>query len=179
LNVLGLPTPAAVLETDGELLYPPTALEALGAVSALPSFFRILGAAEPEPLDGLDVLAEPLSGLLTVCGLADVPAGRPWDLPAVSGFRIVRGLVGDVPIASRPIPLSWVSPVERSSLRRRTRFPSSGWTEIFVPAGLRLRFRLVRLILVRLLRESPLRAFREMPGSLRWFLLTTVRARDS
>jgi len=176
LTVLGLPTPAAVLETDGELLYPLTALE---AVSALPSFFRILPVAVPEPLDGLAVLVEPLSGLLTVCGLADFPAVWPWDLPAASGFRIVRGLVGDVPMASRPIRLSWVSPVERSSFRSRTRFPPSGWTEIFVPAGLRLRFRLVRLILVRLLRESPLRAFREIPGSLRWSRRTTVRARES
>ena len=123
MAVLGLLTPAVGFEIDGELLYPSTAL---GAASALPSFFRILGSAELEPLDGLAVLAEPLSGLLTVCGLADVPAVWPWDLPAASGFRIVRGLVGDVPRASRPIRLSWVSPVERSSFRRRTRFPSSG-----------------------------------------------------
>jgi len=179
LKVFGLPTPAAVLETDGELLYPFMALDALEAVSALPSFFRILPSPVPEPLAGPDDLVEPLSGLLTVCGLADVPAAWPWALPVASGFRIVRGLVGDVPRASRPIRLSWVNPVERSSFRSRTRFPSSGWTEIFVPAGLRLRFRLVRLILVRPLRESPLRAFREIPGSLRWSRRTTVRARDS
>jgi hypothetical protein len=74
LTVFGLPTLGAVLETEGELLYPSTAL---GAVSALPSFFRILRSAEPEPLDGLAVLVEPLSGLLTVCGLADVPAVLP------------------------------------------------------------------------------------------------------
>ena len=105
MNVFGLPTPAAVLETVGELLYPSTALEALEAVSALPSFFRILRSAEPDPLDGLDVLAEPLSGLLTVCGLAEVLAVWPWDLSVASGFRIVRGLAGDVPRASRPIRL--------------------------------------------------------------------------
>jgi hypothetical protein len=130
-------------------------------------------------LAGPDDLAAPLSGLLTVCGFADVPAALPWDGPAASGFRIVRGLVEDVPRASRPIRLSGVSPVERSSFRSMTRFPSSGWTEIFVPAGLRLRFLLVKLILVRPLRESPLREFREIPGSLSWSRRTTVRARDS
>jgi hypothetical protein len=176
LAVLGLPTPAVVLVTAGELLYP-SATD--GAVSALPSFFRILRSAEPDVLAGPDDLVEPLSGLLTVCGFAEVPAAGPWGLPVASGFRIVRGLVGEVPRESRPIRLSWVSPVERSSFRSMTRFPASGWTEIFVPAGLMLMFGLVRLILVRPFRESPLRAFREIPGSLSWSRRTTVRARDS
>jgi hypothetical protein len=176
LTVLGLPNPAVGFETAGELSYPLTAFE---AGPALPSFFRILRSPEPELLAGPEDLVEPLSGLLIVCGFADVPDDWPWDLPVTSGFRIVRGLVGDVPRASRPIRLSWVSPVERSSFRSRTLFPSSGWTEIFVPAGLRLMLRLVRLILVRPLRESPLRAFREIPGSLSWSRRTTVRARDS
>lgn len=127
MAVLGLLTPAVGFETAGELWYPLTALE---AVPALGSFLRIFRSPEalagPDDLAGPAVLVEPLSGLLTVCGLADVPAVWPWDLPAASGFRIVRGAVGDVPRASRPIRLSWVSPVERSSFRRRTRFPSSG-----------------------------------------------------
>jgi hypothetical protein len=127
LAVLGLLTPAVGFETDGELWYPLTALE---AVPALGSFLRILRSPEalagPDDLAGPEDLVEPLSGLLIVCGFAEVPDAWPWVFPVASGFRIVRGLVGDVPRASRPIRLSWVSPVERSSFRRRTRFPSSG-----------------------------------------------------
>ena len=176
MTVLGLPRRDPFPAMDGSLMYPAEAPE---AVPGLSSFLRILRSVEPEVLAGADF--SPLSGLLTLCGLAAVPRAVPWDLPGSSGFRIARGPVevDDPPIVSRPIRLSWVSPVERSSFRRRTLFPSRGWTEIFVPAGLSLRLWLVRLILFRLLRASPLSALREMPGSLRWSLRTTVRARDS
>lgn len=92
-----------VFETEAELLYPLTALE---AGPALPSFFRILRTPELVVLAGPDDLVALLAGLLTACGFADVPDAWPWDLPATSGFRIVRGLVGDVPRESRPIRLS-------------------------------------------------------------------------
>jgi hypothetical protein len=169
--------PLTFLVTPGELLYP---AEALAAVPPLSSFFLILRSVEPEPFEGLDVLAgaalAPLSGLLTACGFADVPLVAPWDLPVSAGFRMARGLFADEDLPM--LRMSGASPVPLLSFRSMTRFPSSGWTEIFVPAGLRLRFRLVRLILVRPLRESPRSALREMPGSLRWSLRMTVRARD-
>jgi hypothetical protein len=61
-----------------------------------------------------------------------------------------------------------------------TRLPSRGWTEIFVPAGLRLRLRLVKLILLfKLFSESPRSALAAMCGSLRCSRRTTVRARES
>jgi hypothetical protein len=160
--------------TLGELLYP---AEAVPAVPPLGSFFRILRSDEPDPLEVLAGAAlAPLSGLLTLRGLAAVALVVPWDLPGSEGFRMVRG-----PLAEEDPPifrLFGVRTVPLLSLRRMTRFPLKGWTEIFVPAGLRLGLRFVRLILVRPLRESPRRALREMPGSLSWFLRMTVKALD-
>jgi hypothetical protein len=57
-----------------------------------------------------------------------------------------------------------------------TRLPSSFWTDILEPVGLRLRLWFVRLILFRLFRASPLSAAWEMWGSLSWSRRTTVRA---
>src|SRR5512139_2165265 len=110
----------------------------------------------PEPAD-LPVEPDfcPVEGLLMLCGLAAVPRPAAGDLPGLSGFRIARGPVEDVgpPVAvpGRLMRRSVVSPVPLPLFRRRTRPPSIGWTEIFVPAGLRVRLRLVRLILLTLL----------------------------
>jgi len=68
--------------------------------------------------------------------------------------------------------------VVRSSLRRRTRFPSSGWTEILVPAGRMSRLRLARLILSKPARLSPRRALAETLGALRLSLRMTVKAEE-
>lgn len=116
----------------------------------------------------------PLSGLLTLAGLAVVPPFEPcpW-LPeaGASGLRMARGPVVPVVPAGLAVPEAVppparANPVDRS-LRSMTRLPLIGSTEIFVPAGRKLRLRLVRLILVRPLSWSPRRALAEMCGSLR------------
>lgn len=136
----------------------------------------------PPELEDLGEAAffSPPEGLLTLCGLAAVPLDFPSVLPGLSGFRIARGPDEFVPPpeAGLLIRRSCASPLPRLSFRRRTRLPSSGWTEIFEPAGLRLRLWCVRLIRFRLLRESPRRAFRAICGSLSWSRRTTVRARE-
>jgi hypothetical protein len=131
-------------------------------------FFWTLPAPELEDLGEAAFFSPPPEGLLTLCGLAAVPLDFSSVLPGLSGFRIARGSdeFAVPPVDGRLIRRSWVSPLPRLSFRRRTRLPSSGWTDIFDPAGLRLRLRFVRLILVKLLRESPRRAFRAICGSL-------------
>jgi len=121
----------------------------------------------------------PLDGLLTLWGLVAVPLVVPLVFAGESGPRMARGPVApDVrPRASRPIRPSLVSPVA-PPLRSMTRLPFRGSTEIFVPAGLRLRLRLVRLILFRPFSASPRRALAAICGSLRCSRRTTVRARD-
>jgi hypothetical protein len=138
----------------------------------------------PEP-DDLVVPEEDFSprvGLFTLWGLAAVPRLVPWVFAGASGFRMARGLAdvafpGVPPLATRPVRPSRASPVA-PSFRSMTRLPSRGWTEIFVPAGLRLRLRLVRVIPFRPFRESPLSALAERWGSLRCSRRTTVRARE-
>jgi len=83
----------------------------------------------------------PRVGLFTLWGLAALLV--PWVVAGASGFRMVRGLVdvafpGVPPLARRPDRPSRASPAV-PSFRSITRLPSRGWTEIFVPAGLRLR----------------------------------------
>jgi hypothetical protein len=99
------------------------------------------------PLDPDDLVVpedfSPRVGLFTLWGLAAVPRVAPWVFAGASGFRMVRGLVevavpGVPPLARRPDRPSRASPAVRSFLSM-TRLPSRGWTEIFVPAGLRLR----------------------------------------
>ena len=80
--------------TLGELVYPD---EALADVAGAPSFFLILRSDVPEPLDGLEPLAgaalvDPLSGLLTLWGLAAGPLDSPLEAPVSDGLRMARGL---------------------------------------------------------------------------------------
>lgn len=161
--VLVVPTRGLVPAMDGSLRYPTAEL---AAVAGLSSFLRMLRPPEPAVLAVPDFV--PLSGLLTLCGLAAVPCVLPCVLVGSSGFRMARGPVAldDPPTGWRLIRASRSRPPDLLSFRRRTLLPSRGWTEIFVPAGLRLRFWLVRLIRVKPLSESPLRALAEMWGSL-------------
>lgn len=131
-------------------------------------FFWTLLPPELEDLGEAAFFSPPPEGLLTLCGLAAVPPPFSSDFPGLSGFRIARGSdeFAAPPEDGRLIRRSCASPLPRLSFRRRTRLPSSGWTEIFEPAGLRLRLRFVRLILFKLLRESPRRAFCAICGSL-------------
>lgn len=129
---------------------------------------RMVRPPEPEDLP-VEPDFFPLEGLLTLCGLAVVPLPVPADLPGSSGLRMARGPVEfagpPVAVPGRLMRRSEVSPDPPPLFRRRTRPPSIGCTEIFVPAGLRVRLLLVRLILLMLLSASPLRAFRAMCGS--------------
>jgi len=51
------------------------------------------------------------------------------------------------------------------SLRRITFLPEIGWTNVLPPTGLRLRLLLVRVMAVRPVRDSPLRATLETFGA--------------
>jgi len=152
--------------TDGSLRYDAVAPPPAAGASSF--FFWTLPAPELDALGEAAFFSPPPEGLLTLCGLAAVPPPFASDLPGLSGFRIARGSdeFAVPPEDGRLTRRSCVSPFPRLSFRRRTRLPSSGWTEIFEPAGLRLRLRFVRLILFKLLRESPRRAFWAICGSL-------------
>jgi hypothetical protein len=151
---------------DGSLRYDAVAPPPAAGDSSF--FFWTLLPPELEDLGEEAFFSPPPEGLLTLCGLVAVPPAFPWDFPGLSGLRMARGPdeFAAAPEDGRLTRLSWASPPPRLSFRRRTRLPSSGWTEIFEPAGLRLRLRLVRLILFRLLRASPRRAFCAICGSL-------------
>jgi hypothetical protein len=151
LAVLVEPTRGLVPATDGSLLYP---TDELAAVAGSPSFLRML---RPLVLEGLAEPAfSPRSPLFTL-GLA------PWVPVGASGLRIARGPVevADPGPVRRSIRASRSRPVVRS-LRSITRPLSSGWTEIFVPAGRTLGLWFARFILFRLLSESPRRALAAM-----------------
>jgi hypothetical protein len=151
---------------DGSLRYAAVAPPPAAGDSSF--FFWTLLPPELEDLGEEAFFSPPPEGLLTLLGLAAVPPDFSEAFPGLSGLRIARG--PDEFVAAledgRLTRLSCVSPPPRPSFRRRTRLPSSGWTEIFEPAGLRLRLWFVRLILFRLLRESPRRAFCAICGSL-------------
>jgi hypothetical protein len=145
---------------EGSLRYPAAEL---ADVAGLPSFLRTVPPLLPEVLACPEDF-DPEEGLLTLWGLAVARPACPWVFVGVSGLRTARG-PPEPPTASRPRP-SRANPVD-PSFRRRTRLPSSGWTEIFVPAGLRFGALLVMLIRFRLLSESPRSALAAMCGSLR------------
>ena len=172
MAVRDCPVPALEPATDGSLLKD---VAELADVAGPPSFFWALPPLLPADLPEAEDPDLPPDGLLTLWGLADVPAVPPEAFPGSDGWRTARGPL-EAPAALPAPPTSRVNPVA-PSFRSRTCLPVSGWTEILFPDGLRFGDLLVIVILLfRPLSSSPLRAFRAMCGSLSASRRTTVMA---